>query len=505
METNILEYLEYSAKQYGNKIAIADEHHQISYSLLANTAQRIGSYISSKAIYNEPIAVLIDRNLESIVAFLGIVYSGNFYVPIDNQLPAKRIELILNTLAPKIIISTGNSADVLSESPYRDSVVKYEEISQTEIQASSLECIRAKHIDTNPLYAIFTSGSTGIPKGVLISHRSVIDLVNAFSITFDFQSADVLGNQAPFDFDVSVKDIYMTLKIGATLEIIPKRLFSTPLALVDYLNKHMVSICIWATSALCIIANFKTFSKTKPNFLRYVMFSGEVMPNKVLNYWRKNLPTINYVNLYGPTEITCNCTYFKVCRPFLDTESLPIGVPFPNTKILLLNSNNQLAGPEELGEICVAGTSLALGYYNDFDKTQSVFSQNPLQSHYPEMIYRTGDLGRYNEYGELLFVSRKDFQIKHLGHRIELGELEIAINSLPFVELSCCLYDKSKEKIICFYQSASPCNKEILLGLKKILPKYMWPNMLIHFDKIPMNKNNKIDRSFLKEHYIKSN
>ena len=215
------------------------------------------------------------------------------------------------------------------------------------------------------------------------------------------------------------------------------------------------------------------------------------------------LPHTRFVNLYGPTEITCNCTYFKVDRAFEDTDALPIGVPFKNSRVFLMDENNTVIEElDQIGEICVAGTSLALGYYNNPQKTQEVFCQNPTNSNYFERIYRTGDMGKYNERGELLFISRKDFQIKHMGHRIELGELEVIINSFSFITSSCCLYDTKREKIVCFYQSDICRDKELALGIGKHLPKYMWPNRYVFLEAMPMSKNNKIDRVRLREEYI---
>ena len=232
------------------------------------------------------------------------------------------------------------------------------------------------------------------------------------------------------------------------------------------------------------------------------MFSGEVMPIKILNYWKENLPDANYVNLYGPTEITCNCTYYKVIRDYELGEVLPIGIPFQNTEILVLNEQNQLVDIEEIGELCVRGTCLALGYYNNLLKTQEAFCQNPLNTAYPERIYRTGDLVKYNKDKELVYCARKDFQIKHMGHRIELGEIEVVADSLEFVERSCCLYDEDKEKIVLIYQSDVEQNEKILEKLNKNLPKYMVPTKLIWLKEIPLNKNSKIDRVKLKKEYI---
>jgi D-alanine--poly(phosphoribitol) ligase subunit 1 len=330
----------------------------------------------------------------------------------------------------------------------------------------------------------------------------VIDLIENFTKIFDFSDVSVFGNQAPFDFDVSVKDIYSTLKNCASMHLIPKELFSFPGELIKYLNEKKINTAIWATSALRIVANLKALEKEKPLSLKKVMFSGEVMPNKVLNYWRKSLPDILYVNLYGPTEITCNCTYYIADREFSDQEPLPIGIPFPNSDILVLNEKNRLVEKGETGEICVRGTSLALGYYNNAEEQARAFCQNPLNTNYPELIYRTGDLGKYNDRGELMFLSRKDNQVKHMGHRIELEEIEVAVNSLDFLDAGCCIYSPEEEKIVLFYQASRNYDREILLGLREYLPKYMRPNKLIHFEKLPMNKNAKIDRVKLKKLYF---
>lgn len=230
------------------------------------------------------------------------------------------------------------------------------------------------------------------------------------------------------------------------------------------------------------------------------MFSGEVMPNKVLNYWRSYLNDLQYVNLYGPTEITCNCTYYIVDRDFANEDSLPIGKKFKNTDILLLDSDRKREVQKgEIGELCVRGSSLALGYYNNHQKTAEAFIQNPLNSYYPELIYCTGDLVKYNEYDELIFLSRRDFQIKHMGHRIELGEIEVAVNAMDFIESAVCIYDEENEKIVLFYQASREYKKEIIEELQQILPKYMWPNQFVRYEKLPLNKNNKIDRVKLKD------
>lgn len=503
MLTNVLDYLDKSVSLHGEKTVLSDSKNEATYNELHRYSDAIGSAVAKKSCTrNSPVLVFIDRNIESVISFFGVAKSGNFYVPVDRQLPVKRIELIVKTLNPVAAIVWEKDIKILDEIGYTGERLFYTEAIEHPVSYELLASIRKNSIDTDPLYAIFTSGSTGVPKGVLVCHRSVIDLIENFAETFDFDEARVFGNQAPFDFDVSVKDIYSCIRNGASMHIIPKLFFSFPSKLIACINERKINTIIWATSALRIIENLNALEKTLPETLRTIMFSGEVMPNKVLNYWRSKLPDVNYVNLYGPTEITCNCLYYKVDRPFRDDEPLPIGIPFRNTDILLLDGDNAVTECDVKGEICVRGTSLAHGYYNNPEKTAEAFCQNPLNKYYPELIYRTGDLARLREDGNYYFVSRKDYQIKHMGHRIELSEVEIAVNSLPYIDAGCCIYDKSNEQIVLFYQSENECERDIMKDGTKLLPKYMMPNRFIHFRELPMTKNAKIDRVKLKGEYI---
>lgn len=509
MTCNVLEYLEKATNNFPDKIVFGDENKEITYKNFTHTAKKIGATLAMKGAYLKPIVVFVEKDIESILAFFSAVYSGCFYVPIDKTLPKERIETILSVVASDyVLLKTADKAFVEelgleAEKIYIDEFMKLAEANNLSLsERNILENIKSRHLDTNPLYMMFTSGSTGVPKGVLISHKSVIDMAEQFSRVFQFQNTDVFANQAPFDFDVSVKDIYLTIRNSATMYIVPKSMFVLPKKLSDYLNEKKVTTVIWAASAMGVVAAFKAFDKKAPEHLNRVMFSGEVLPIKVLHYWQKYKKDATYVNLYGPTEITCNCTYYIVDREFSVEEVLPIGQAFPNTEILLLDENNHPAEAGKTGEICVRGSSLALGYYKAEEATKKAFCQNPLHDNYHDLIYRTGDMGYVNERGELVFAARKDHQIKHMGHRIELLEIEAVVNAMEEVEKCCCIYDSDREKIVLFYQAETEIQVQIIKSLQKKLPKYMCPNIFCYMEKMPENSHGKIDRYKLKQDYL---
>ena len=501
IQQNILDYLEASAFAYPEKAAFEDAERTYTFAQVLENARRMGSALGEVLVPNSPVPVLMEKEAWTLNVFMGAVCAGCFYTLVEPEQPDERIRTILNTLEAEVIVVSEKTAARLETLGFTGKVLVAEELVQHPVNEKLLKERRGNACDIDPLYAIFTSGSTGVPKGVIVSHRSVIDFTEHFTELFGFDENDVIGNQAPFDFDVSVKDIYPALKTGATLEVIPKKYFTVPKKLLDFLDDRKVTSLTWAVSALCIISMLKGFRYKVPSSIRRVMFSGEVMPVKQLNYWREYLPDAMYVNLYGPTEITCNCTYYILDREFAEDEMIPIGDAFPNERVFLLDEEDHLlteAGT--LGEICVSGTALALGYYRNWAKTKECFVQNPLNHRYLEPIYRTGDLGRYDESGQLYYVTRKDFQIKHMGHRIELGEIETAFQALDGVNRVCCIYDEPNTKIIGFYVGELT-SKEIIERLTERLPRFMIPNIFRQVEEMPLTKNGKIDRKRLMEDY----
>lgn len=498
MYANMIECLEQIVMKFPNKIVYKDEKKEITFSELACSAKKIAMALVKKGFYKKPIVVFMDKNVECLECFWGVIYSGNFYTPIDICMPEDRANKIMGTLKPVAVIVEANdnrNAELAKTANY---VFSYEEMMKENIIGDTIVSVREKVIDTDILYVLFTSGSTGMPKGVTITHRAVIDFAEAVCQTFTITEKEKIGNQGPFYFDLSVFDIYVPILSGATTFIVPPQYFKFPIRLLEYIQNYEINTIFWVPSALILVANLRALKAVDVSCLKKIMFCGEVMPNKQLNIWRNYLPNAMYVNTYGPTETTCASTYYIVDREFNDEEPLPIGRPFNNTDILLLGEDMNPVKKGMLGEICIRGTSVACGYYSDLQRTSECFVQNPLNDEYIEYIYKTGDLAYYNEKNELIYITRKDFQIKHMGHRIELGEIEAAIAGLEKITSCCCVYDEQRHRIVAYITDEIE-NNYIQTECKKSLPDYMIPNQIIHLEQFPLNANGKVDRLKLKK------
>lgn len=493
----VTDYLDEAVKKYPDKPAFIDDRRSLSFAGLQREAMQIGATLADRHWFKRPVAVFFDKSVECIAASLGVVYSGNFYSPLDTKMPEKRIAKILEVLRPAAIITDRVHASQAAGFAGAVSVFVYEDMLQGRLRLDELSAGMNHRIDSDIVSILFTSGSTGVPKGVVASHRFLVNYVEWYVDAFSLNALDTRGSQAPLYFAISAyTDVYGTLRTGCTTYLLSPERLIFPAQLMAFLAEKEINTIFWVPSLLCSVANFSGLQVQSLPALRHVFFCGEPLPVKQLNMWRKAFPMADFTNLYGSTELAI-VAYYQVDRDLPETAALPMGRACCNTDVFLLDAHNQLVTGNQVGEVCIRGT-LTSGYYDDPERTAAAYVQNPLNLYYPEMIFRTGDLARYNENGELVYVSRKDSQVKHMGYRIELGEIETGIASIAGVTANCCLYDKAHEEIVLFY-AGNIDEKALMTAAADILPRYMWPSRLVWLENLPRTLSGKVDRMELKE------
>lgn len=496
MASPIIEWLEQDSRLYPDKVAFADANDALSYRELQGRAQALGTQLAREARPGAFVAILLPRSVGQVVCMLAAAYANRPYVVLDDAAPLTRQQAIVSQLGPCTIIAcakTAATAKVLSKRP----PLSYETASHIKSDCALLEDIQRRLDPESILYTLFTSGSTGTPKGVLVSHANVDAYTLWFTSEFGIGPDTVFGSQTPLYFSMSVSDVFGTLRTGATLHLIPKMLFSFPAALVKFLNDRHVTTLYWVPTALALFVKWDVFSCMRIEGLRQVMFAGEAMPAPVLNYWVRNNPGVSFANLFGPTETTDICAFYKVDRAIANDESVPVGAACRGCDLVVVTEDGRAAQPGEEGELYAGGPFVAKGYLGNPEKTAAAFVADPLVPESDEPFYRTGDIVRVGEDGILRYVGRCDFQIKRRGYRIELGEIETAARACANVDFCAATCTDPQGQITLFCSGRRLSEASLSKELRRRVPSYMMPDRIEVMASLPVNQNGKMDRKAL--------
>ncbi len=504
MKINLIEYFVETVKRFPERTAIIDGERKVSFAELDMMARRMaGVIIDGIRCKNRPVAMFLPKCVDALQADLAITYSGNVYMNLDVKNPVERLRNIFNLVEPVAVVTNNRFKSILDPivAEVGTVVINVDDISDDVPILSQFELLdRLRNlIDTDPYCIINTSGSTGTPKGVVLNQKSFIDFMSQTFEEYQFTENDVIGSLSPVVFDIWSYEMCLLMGKGACIVVIPDTYSAFPVKILQLMHLHSVSFIFWVPTIMVNIANMGLLEKVSLPSLRLCWFAGEVFPTKQFNIWRHSLPQTSFSNFYGPIEITLDCVYFNIDREIADDEPIPIGKPFRNTDILILDDNNQnITNANTEGELCIRGTSLAMGYYNNPEKTAAAFVQNPLNHNYPEIIYRTGDLVFINERGEIVFKGRKDSLIKHMGYRIELGEIEhVIINTLKLVKNGCVVYNHQRKEITLYYEAEKEMSvADFRKAIGNTFPKYMIPVVYHYLPELRRNTNGKIDRLY---------
>ncbi len=498
-------------KEYGAKTAIKFcDNSQISFLELDKLSDRIANFFIKQGISkNQVVAIQNDKTAFGYAIIIACLKLGLIYTNFDSTNPKERLKKIFETANSVIVISDTQLASHIIEL-CNEKNIKYFDYSKPEVKRKieeTSEKLDIKNIESisgsNPAYIMFTSGSTGVPKGVLIKHESILNLINWGKQTYNITPDDILTNVNPIYFDNSVFDFYCSIFNGASLAAFPKNIIEQPKKMLEIIDSMRCTFWFSVPSFLIYLMNIKLLNSNTFKSIRAFSFGGEGYPKEAL----KKLYDIysdrtEFFNVYGPTEGTCICSAYKLTdADFVDMHGLPtLGYIAPNFDYLILDENNM---PSKIGELCLIGPQLALGYYNDKERTEKTFVNNPLQNDFEQKMYKTGDLLELKDDGKLYFIGRADNQIKHMGYRIELEEIEANLIKLQNIAQCAVIHGQTSNgfsKLIAYIAADIEFEqKQLREDLRKFLPEYMIPNVFVHMKELPKNQNGKVDRVQLKK------
>jgi amino acid adenylation domain-containing protein len=434
MITLVQDYFSESARKYPNKIAISCEDTSISYKDADEFSNAFARHLQSLGVERGSfVPFFMKKSVSSALSILSILKADSAYVPVDVNSPAQRLHSILQSTQAKVVVVNSHSEELAKELLDNESDITLVNIES--YQPENTDPIAYDNLSIDIAYVLFTSGSTGVPKGVMIPHKAIIDYIDWCVETYDITNEDVVSNHAPLYFDNSTFDIYTAFKSGASLHLVHDELNAVIPRLVSWIKEREISVFFCVPSVLTMLLKSRRLKPDSMNSIKHLICAGEVLPRDILDTWMEMYPHIQFTNMYGPTEITVDCSYHMMqSRPDENCLTIPIGKARKNMELFVRTEDGELTKASGAsGELLVRGTSVAYGYLGNAEKTEAAFIQNPNNSIFHDPLYCTGDLVKIDDNGDFLFLGRADDQIKYLGYRIELGEIEAALNAIDDV------------------------------------------------------------------------
>lgn len=499
MKANMLDYLEATAERVPDRVAFYDDQESLTYARLRDSARRIGSCLAAAAPPRTSVALLLDsRSIRNIPAIFGTLYAGCAYAPLDIAMPAERLKLLLELLQPAAVLMDDRGAKALAACGLDGlASISYAEALSAPADDAALAAIRRQASVYDPMSILYTSGSTGIPKGSIQTHFSYVHWTEATIGIYGFTEDTVFANQSPFFYANSILDIFPPVALGAKTYLLPSGVLTFPKKMIACLNEHRITELCMTPSSFISIVNAGVLAPGAVPLLKWGIMSGESMRWLPLKAWMDATPSADWWHFYGSTEMF-SVAVGKVADHHQADERLPVGRPFPMVHILFVDEDGREVPPGQPGEMLVSSPMIGCGYHRDAERTQAAWLVDPLGRGWQETFYRCGDVGYLQPDGQLMVLGRKDSQIKHMGYRMELGEVEAALHALSGWQEGCVLFDQKQDKLWCFYSGALD-EKQIRTGLKERLARYMLPDSFVHLDEMPHTANMKIDRQRLRQ------